>query len=186
MRIWRVLFISLISLLLSDLSSAQKMGPDFLDKTHQHKFSAEFLAASYSYAHRFNENATFGFSVMNGFSAQFFLAHSPIKYSTNPDTYYDPGYVDIMDLKLLLFYRCKLSKRFYFDAGPFISITNLVSEADWSNPLSAGLEFSPAVIVWKLHLGISLKGAVNFGTNPTISATYYALYITPIVIGIGF
>jgi hypothetical protein len=191
MKICKTISITLITVLLAGFLSAQKAGPDFLDNTHQHKVSAEFLAASYSYAHEFKRNISFGARVQIGHSAQFIIA-SAIQY----DYGYGDGLQDIQPragvfdfLKFQIFYRCTISRLFYFDLGPFVSITPF-SQAEWTNPVCVGIEISPFFTINRFHLGFRIKAAMSFErgiSNPTTDDdTYYGLYATPIVVGLSF
>jgi hypothetical protein len=116
-------------------------------------------------------------------------------------TYVDFGYGDgpekVMPdvasfevLKLQIFFRYAISNSFYFDVGPIASLT-LFGQAEWEQPFRVGIETSILYTYWKIHLGIRLNGSYNFGINQqhpgiTYETSYYALYITPIVIGFNF
>ena len=187
MRIWKILFMTLVLILLTDLSSAQKTGPVFLDKKHQHSISAEVLAFSYSYAHRFKCNVVFGVSATNGFSFQVLLASSPIQNSSDPDEYDKPYEYHFEFLKFQFFYRFAISNRFYIDWGPFVSIPSPMDDPSWGNPSLVGIEVALYVMVWKLHIGLRFKVAMSFDSNFSYGEKkYYALYIMPLVIGLGF
>ena len=173
--------------------NSQTSEPIFLKKPDQNSISIEYAAVSYSYAYRFKRNVTFGIRTQVGLGL-------PILFKSTP-TYVDFGYgngpekvtpdaASFEVLKLQVFYRYAISNSFYVDVGPVASLT-LFGEAEWEQPYRVGIETSVLYTFWKMHLGIRLNGSYNFGINNqhpgiTYETSYYALYMTPIVIGFNF
>jgi hypothetical protein len=187
MKTRKAIFITLFWLIAANFLAAQKTKPDFLDKANQNSISVELAAISFSYAHKFKKNVTFGISATNGYSFQILLASSPIQYSSDPNDSYNPDTYHFEFLKLQLFYRYEISNRFYFDLGPFASITPPTNDPEWENLFSVGIEVAPYVIAWRFHIGFRLKAALNFDQNSIASRNrFYGLYIIPLVIGFGF
>jgi hypothetical protein len=190
MRIWRVLLITLISLMLANLLSAQKTKPVFLDKPNQHSISFEPLAISYSYAHMFKRNVVFGTRLQFGPSVQFILTGSgQYDYGYGDGLqHFKPGGYDYELIKFQVFYRYTISKSFYTDVGPVASIS--ASEAEWSNPIFLGVEASISYTIGMFFMGLRMKGGMSFENNHpkgiVSDDTYYALYVTPIFIGFAF
>lgn len=172
---------------------SQNAKPNFLNKENQHSLSIEYTALSYSYAHSFNKGVTFGVRTQFGLGLPVLL--------TATQTYVDYGYGDGPEkitpigsswevLKFQIFYRHVIAKSLYFDVGPVASIC-LGGEAPWEQPFRVGIETSVFYTIGRFNIGIRLDGSYDFGINqqhPNIeyNTSYYALYLTPIVIGFNF
>jgi len=180
----------LVSLFVINVNS-QTTKPFFLNKANQHSLSAEFAALSYSYAHKFKPNLIFGARVQVGYGMQIMLAsttiHFDFGYGDGPEEVKPRG-GSMELLKVQLFYRHAISNSFYFDVGPVASL--VFGEDEWENPYSVGIEASAYYSIWKIHLGIRIKGAMSFdpyNSNGIKSDnTYFAFYATPFVIGFNF
>jgi len=163
----------------------------FLNKANQHSLSAEFAALSYSYAHRFKPKVIFGARIQAGYGLQIMLASTTILFDFgygNGPVKIKPSSGSLELLKLQFFYRRAISKSFYFDVGPVASF--VLSESEWENPYSVGIEATAYYLIWKMHLGFRIKGAMSFDTHNQSGIksdnTYFALYATPFVIGFNF
>jgi hypothetical protein len=185
--------ISLIAINLFFLTAySQIESPNFLTKTNQKSISAEFIALSYSYAYKFKPNVTVGARIQVGYGLQFMITSTSILhdygYGDGPQEDTPHGY-SFEVLKLQLFYRHNILKSFYFDVGPTASVVAL-GEDELLNPWCVGIEASAYYYIGKMHLGIRLKGAMSFDTYNSgginYNDIYYALYVTPIVIGYNF
>lgn len=184
--------ISLIAINLFLLTAySQIERPNLLNKKNQGSISAEFFAFSLSYAHQFKTNVTFGARVQTGFGMQIMLASTTFLvdfgYGNGPEKATFSG-VSLEILKVQLFYRYAISNSFYFDVGPVASFVGFGDE--FENPYCVGIEASAYYFIWKMHLGIRLKGAMSFDNHHhsglNYNDIYYALYVTPIVIGFNF
>ncbi len=186
----KIVFLTL-TLLFAASIVAQTSKTTFLNKTNQHSLSAEYAAVSYSYAHRFKPDVTFGARVQAGAGFQFILLSSPViydyGYGNGPEKFKPTGHI-LELVKLQLFYRYAFSNSFYIDAGPVFSL--VTSEADWENPFNAGIEASMYYTVKFFHIGVRLKGAMSFDPHNTgginSDRTYFGLYATPLFVGINF
>ena len=189
----KVLTLSIFVLFTVGLLNAQETKPSFLNKTNQHSVSAEVAALSYSYAHKFKPNVTFGARVQVGLNLQFILASTSTMYDFG---YGDglqkvkPGVVSYDFIKIQLFYRHIISNSFYFEVGPTASRKpDIFMEEGWVNGYTLGIESAAFYYTWKIHLGLRITGAMNFGlydSNMFSDDTYYSLLITPLVIGFNF
>ena len=190
-KIKRKLNLLIITSLFALNVNSQILEPMFLNKVNQHSLSAEFAALSYSYAHNFKPNAIFGARIQAGYGFQIMLASTTILFdfgSGNGPEEIKPSGGSFELLKLQFFYRNAISNSFYFDVGPVASLE--ISEDEWGNPYNVGIEASAYYVLWKIYLGLRIKGAMSFDThNPDgikSDKTYFALYATPFVIGINF
>ena len=165
----------------------------FLEKKGQHSISAEYAACSYSYAHRFKKNVTFGIRAQMGLGLPLLLVSSPtyvdFGYGNGPEKI-TPSGSSYEVLKMQLFYRYPMSKSFYFDIGPVASLC-LGGEAEWEQPYRVGMEVSVYYTKNRFKVGVRIDGSYDFGINQqhpgiTYETSYYALYLTPFVIGINF
>jgi hypothetical protein len=186
----KISLLIIISLLVLDVNA--QTNSIFLEKTNQHSLSAEYVAVSYSYAYRFKKDVIFGLRAQIGLGLPKLLASTPTYvdygYGNGPEKV-TPGHSSFEVLKLQIFYRYAISNSFYFDVGPVASLT--FGESQWEQPFRVGIETSVLYTYWKMHLGIRLNGSYNFGKNHqhpgiTYETSYYALYITPLVIGFNF
>ena len=183
-----VLFLFSVSL------SGQEVKRSFLNKTNQHSIDVQFASIGYSYAHKFKPNLTLGIGAHFRSGVQIILLASPITYNFGfsdndvPNKFRPTGYSFEL-LKLQLFYRNALSKHFYFDAGPFYSI--VLFESEWDNVYNAGIETTLKYMYWKMSIGVRLRVAYSFD-NPFDKVhyhpekSYFALFLTPLVIGFNF
>lgn len=183
----------IMSLLALNVNS-QSTEPIFLNKANQHSLSIEYAAVSYSYAYRFKRNVTFGIRTQIGLGLPKMLASTPIYvdvgYGNGPEKV-TPDVASFEVLKLQIFYRYAISNSFYFDVGPVASLSPFGGEAPWEKPFRVGIETSVYYSIWKMYLGIRLKGAINFDpfdnkSGITSENSYVALYATPFVIGFNF
>lgn len=173
-------------------TSAQIAEPEFLNKPNQHSVSTEFAAISYSYAHKFKSNVTFGVRIQSGYGMQIMLASTSIRYDfgygNGPVIIKPKGYSNEI-LKFQIFYRRSISNSFYFDLGPVASFTPF-GESGWENQFNIGIETSVYYSIWKMHIGFRLRGALNFdpynSDGITSDNAYFALYATPLVVGFNF
>ncbi len=185
------LLILAVFLVLFTSTYAQETQPSFINKTNQHSISAEIAAISYSYAHKFSPGFTFGARLQVGLGIQLILASSTTTY----DFGYGDGFKDVKPenpdfelLKFQIFYRHSISNSFYFDLGPFASISP-IEETSWENPYRVGLEGSVYYHFWKIHVGLRFNGALCFNRknkNTITNNEYYVINATPIVIGFNF
>ncbi len=189
----KILTLSIFVFFTVSLSTAQKTKPSFLNKTNQHSVSAEFAALSYSFAHKFKKNVTFGARVQLGLGLQFIIASTSTMYDYgygNGLQKVKPGVVSYDFIKLQLFYRHILSNSFYFEIGPTASRkSDIFMESGWENGNALGLETSAYYYTGKIHLGLRIGGTMNFeryDSNMFSDDTYYLLLITPLVIGFNF
>jgi hypothetical protein len=182
----KILTLSIFVLFTVGLLNAQETKPSFLTKTNQHSISAEFAALSYSYAHKFKPNVTFGVRVQVGLGWRYLL--------TNPSMYYqcdqcteprwvkvkpssDP-FVDLIELQL--FYRSTISKHLYYDIGPYATI-GVWGELYLS--INTGLEGSVYYRVKKLYFGARIMAGIqSIGST----SNYFGLYVIPLVVGFNF
>ena len=186
----RELVLSIFVLFIANLLTAQETRPSFLNKTNQHSVSAEYTAISYSYAHKFKQNTTFGARVQVGYGRPITLANTTIRNDFGNEPVEVKAQNSSLEiLKFQLFYRHSISNSFYFDVGPFASISVLVGEG-WENPYKVGAEVSVYYSIWKMHLGLRINGAMRFYiSNPNVTRTcdpYYVLDVVPLVIGFNF
>ncbi len=181
-----ILFLFSVSL------SGQEVKRSFLNKTNQHSIDVQFASIGYSYAHKFKPNLTLGIGAHVGSGVQIILLASPILfnfgYSDDPGKL-TPSGSSFEILKLQFFYRNAFSKYFYFDAGPFFS--TVLNEAEWDNVYNAGIETTLNYMLWKINIGVRLRVAYSFD-NPFDKVhyhpdkSYFALFLTPLVIGFNF
>lgn len=183
----------IVIILLSLNVNSQTSESIFLNKSHQNSISIEYAAVSYSYAYRFKRSVTFGIRTQVGLGLPILLASTPTYvdygYGNGPEKV-TPDAASFEVLKLQVFYRYAISNSFYFDVGPFASLT-MFGEAQWEQPYRVGIETSILYTYWKMHLGIRLVGSYNFGKNYqhpgiTYETSYYSLSMTPIVVGFNF
>ncbi len=182
----KILILSIFAFFTVSLSTAQKTKPSFLNKTNQHSVSAEVAALSYSYAHKFKPNVTFGARVQVGLGYRYLL--------TDPSMYYqcdqcnEPNWVKVKPranpfvdlLKLQLFYRSNISKQIYYDIGPYVTIGVW---GEYYLSINTGLEGSVYYRIKKLHFGTRIMaGFQSIGST----SNYFGLYVIPIVIGFNF
>jgi len=173
-----------------NLTAQDKVKQSFLNKTTQQNISFEFaVAVSYSYANKINKNLTLGARIQIGIGMRYML--------TDPSYYFDcdqceqpewqkvraspPGFLDIA--KLQLFYRAAISKHFYFDVGPYGSVGILNNEKGYA----LGLEGSAYYTVGKLHLGFRMQTGWQYILSVRVdNNNYFAVFVTPLVIGFNF
>lgn len=174
------------------LAAQDDVKQSFLNKTDQHSLSTEFAAISYSYANKISKSLTFGARVQIGFGMRYMV--------TDPSFYYDcdqceqpvwqrvgastNGFIDIV--KLQFFYRAAISEHFYFDVGPYSSVGITGFEPIFRG-YALGLESSAYYTVWKLHLGLRVQAGWQFITLSRVDDNnYFAVFVTPLVIGFNF
>jgi len=185
------LVLSIFIFCIANFVTAQENKPTFLDKTHQNSFSIELAAISYSYAHKFNSNVILGARVQGGFGLPITLLSTPVLYDfgygdgsqeVNPKSHFEV-------FKLQLFYRHSISNNFYFDLGPFGSVSPF-GESGWEKPLKVGVEVSAYYSIWKIHIGLRINGALCFDYDDAnilrADDTYYVLDVIPLVVGFNF
>jgi len=170
----------------------QEAKPSFTNKKNQHTIDFQYMSTGYSYAHQFKPNLTLGMGVHIGAELQLILLATPILYDFGYDENgpgkMTPSEFSMEIVKFNFFYRYAISKHFYFDAGPFASY--VLSDSDWDNVFNAGIETTINYLIWKFSIGIKLRGAYSFDNpydkyyNPDKS--YFALFLTPLSIGINF
>jgi len=176
-----------------NLVAQDEVKQSFLNKTIQRSISIEFPAAvSFSFADKINKNLTFGVRIQIGFGMRYML--------TDPSFYYDcgqceqpvwqkvraitNGFFDIA--KLQLFYRAAISKHFYFDVGPYGSV-GIMGFDWWGGGYSLGFEASAYYTVGKLHLGFRMQAGWQFISSSRVdNNNYFAVFVTPFVIGFNF
>jgi hypothetical protein len=176
---------------IANFVTAQENKPTFLEKTHQNSISIELAAISYSYALKFNTNVTLGARVQGGFGLPITLLSTSVLYDDGygdgPDEVKTRSYPEM--LKLQLFYRHSISNSFYFDLGPFGSISPF-GETGWEKPLKAGMEASAYYSIRKLHIGLRINGALCFDSDDAnilrADDTFYVLDVIPLVVGFNF
>ncbi len=187
-------FTTLLLILFTIVLTAQdEVKQSFLNKTTQGSISIEFPAAvSFSFADKINKNFTLGARVQIGFGMRYML--------TDPSFYYDcgqceepvwqkvraitNGFFDIA--KLQLFYRAAISKHFYFDVGPYGSV-GIMGFDWWGGGYSLGFEASAYYTVGKLHLGFRMQAGWQFISSSRVdNNNYFAVFVTPFVIGFNF
>lgn len=186
----KVLILSFI-VLIANILSAQETKPSFSEKTNQHSITAEYMAASYSFAHQFKPNLVFGVRGQVGFATRFMLINSSFEehysvlciaddtqtYHVNPSS----TFIDVFELQV--FYRHYFPKHFSFEIGPYASIGYLYSLHGGFN---WGMETSAFYSIKKIHIGTRLQAGWNVIFSDRAESGYFGLYTTPLVIGFNF
>ena len=182
----------LIFILIVSIVKAQEAKQSFLEKTNQLSLGVEALSVSFSYAHKFNKNATFGIQVQTGVGMRIILNDPTFNHFCDQCT--EPHkdrvksisntYIEI--LKVQLFYRMVLNNSFYVDAGSYASI-GITSFETNAGGTSLGIELSGYYTKNIFFVGLRLQSSyvfIDYWENP--ENNYFGLFLTPLVIGVSF
>ena len=182
----------LLFVLFASIIKAQEIKQPFLERSDQFSFGAEAVSISFSYAHRFNKNATFGTQVQAGAGIRMLLNDPTFNHFCDQCTESHKKKVrsvtnsHIEMLKLQLFYRLAFSRGFYLDVGPYASV-GLGSFETSAGGTSLGMELSGYHTINKFFVGLRFQGSyvfIDFWKNP--ENNYFGLFLTPLVVGVNF
>lgn len=188
----KTFFPLLIFILLASILKAQDVVPSFLEKKDQFSFGAEILSVSFSYAHRGNKNATFGFQFQAGAGIRYILNDPTFNHFCDQCT--EPHKAKVKSvtnshievLKFQLFYRFALNNSFYFDVGPYASV-GIGSFETKAGGASIGMELSGYYTINIFFAGLRLQSSyvfIDYWKN--LDNNYFGIFLTPLVLGVNF
>lgn len=181
-----------VFVLLVGFLKAQNIKQPFLEKTDQSSLGAEAISLSFSYAHKFNKNAIFGFQAQFGAGIRFLLNDPTFNHFSDQSSEphkcrvksVTPSHIEI--LKFQLFYRLAINKSFYLDVGPHASIGIGSFEAN-AGGTSLGIELSGYYTSKIFFMGLRFQGSyvfIEYWENH--DNNYFGLFLTPFVVGLNF
>ena len=181
-----------VFVLLVGILRAQNIKQPFLEKADQRSLGADAISLSFSYAHRFNKNAIFGFQAQFGAGIRVLLNNPTFNHFSDQSS--EPHKCEVRSvtpyhleiLKFQLFYRLTISKSFYLDVGPHASLGIGSFEAN-AGGTSLGIELSTYYTSKRFFLGLRFQGSyvfIEYWKN--LDNNYFGLFLTPVVVGLNF